>query len=90
MEREPGLYVTLLSDNRIKKLLTDENGEETESEVSIAEELLKYSDMLYEPSPKDLTEEEYSSWLQNATDARDKFLAGEMTEEDALAVIVVP
>lgn len=49
MEREPGLYVTLLSDNRIKKILTDENGEETESEVSIAEELLKYSDMLYEP-----------------------------------------
>ena len=49
MKREPGLYVTLLSDNRIKKILTDENGEETESEVSIAEELLKYSDMLYEP-----------------------------------------
>ena len=42
------------------------------------------------PSPKDLTEEEYSSWLQNATEARDKFLAGEMTEEDALAVIIVP
>ena len=40
MEREPGLYVTLLPENRIKKILTDEDGEVTESEVSIADELI--------------------------------------------------
>ena len=49
MEREPGLYVTLLPDNRIKKILTDENGEEIESEVSIADELMYYSEISYVP-----------------------------------------
>lgn len=49
MEREPGLYVTLLSENRIKKSLTDEDGEVTESEVSIADELMYYSEVSYEP-----------------------------------------
>ena len=49
MEREPGLYVTLLPENRIKKILTDEDGEVTESEVSIADELMYYSEVSYEP-----------------------------------------
>lgn len=42
------------------------------------------------PSPKDLTRDEYFEWVRVASDARDKFLAGELTEEEALAIIIVP
>ena len=42
------------------------------------------------PSPIDLTERQYFSWLENATLARDRFLAGKISEEEALAIIHVP
>ena len=42
------------------------------------------------PSPIDLTERQYFSWLEKAALARDQFLAGEISEEDALASIHVP
>lgn len=38
----------------------------------------------------DLNYEEYYRWLEAATDARDRFLAGEITEEEALQIIHVP
>ena len=41
-------------------------------------------------SPVDLTDKEYQSWLGRATDARDRYLAGELTEEEAMAIIYVP
>lgn len=41
-------------------------------------------------SPIDLNYEEYYRWLEAATDARDRFLAGEITEEEALRIIHVP
>lgn len=42
------------------------------------------------PSPIDLTEWQYFSWLEKATLARDQFLAGEISEEEALSTIHVP
>lgn len=39
------------------------------------------------PSPKDLTYAEYYVWLDRATNARDKCLAGEVTLEEALRII---
>ncbi len=41
-------------------------------------------------SPIDLNYEEYYHWLDAATDARDRFLAGEISEEEALQIIHVP
>ena len=38
----------------------------------------------------DLTDGEYVQWLAAATDARDRYLAGELTEEEAMAIIYVP
>lgn len=42
------------------------------------------------PSPIDLTEWQYFSWLEKATLARDQFLTGEISEEEALKIIHVP
>lgn len=41
-------------------------------------------------SPIDLSYEQYYAWLDNATLARDQFLAGEISEEEALSIIHVP
>lgn len=42
------------------------------------------------PSEKDLSYAEYYEWLEKATEARDAYLTGELSEEDALRIIVVP
>ena len=39
------------------------------------------------PSSKDLNYSEYYEWLECATDARDRYLAGELSEEKALEII---
>ena len=41
-------------------------------------------------SEKDLTYEEYYDWLEKATQARDDYLAGKLTAEEALEIIKVP
>lgn len=41
-------------------------------------------------SPIDLTYAQYYAWLDDATIARDRFLTGEISEEEALATIHVP
>ena len=41
-------------------------------------------------SEKDLTYEEYYDWLEKATQARDDYLAGKLTAEEALKIIKVP
>ena len=38
----------------------------------------------------DLTDGEYVQWLAVATDARDRYLAGKLSEEEAMAIIYVP
>lgn len=43
-----------------------------------------------EKSANDLTYNEYYDWLDEATKARDQFLRGEISEEDALTKIIVP
>ena len=43
-----------------------------------------------EPTEKSLMQTEYSKWLEQATQARDMYLAGEMSEEEALKIINVP
>ena len=47
-------------------------------------------DINQKPSEKDLTYSEFYEWLDAATQARDQFLAGELSEEEALKIIVVP
>lgn len=42
------------------------------------------------PSPIDLTEWQYLSWLEKATLARDQFLTGKISENEALSIIHVP
>lgn len=42
------------------------------------------------PSPIDWTREKYYEWLEKATDARDRYLAGELSEKEALQIIHVP
>ena len=41
-------------------------------------------------SPADLTQEEYYQWLDDATAVRDRYLAGELTAEEAFEIIHVP
>ena len=41
-------------------------------------------------SGKDLTYSQYYAWLDAATEARDQFLRGEITESEALRIIIVP
>ena len=41
-------------------------------------------------SDKDLTYSQYYAWLDAATEARDQFLRGEITEAEALQIIIVP
>ena len=38
----------------------------------------------------DLTDEEFVRWLEAATNARNRYLAGELTEKEALEIIHVP
>ena len=38
----------------------------------------------------DITYDQYADWLSSATKARDLYLAGELTEEEAIAIIYVP
>ena len=47
-------------------------------------------DLNQNPSEKDLTYSELYEWLDSATQARDSFLAGKMSEEEALKIIMVP
>ena len=47
-------------------------------------------DKYQRPSERDLTYSDFYEWLDRATQAREKFLAGEISEEDALKIIVVP
>ena len=41
-------------------------------------------------SPIDLTRKEYYKWLDTATDARDRYLKGELSEEEARRIIYMP
>lgn len=38
----------------------------------------------------DLTDDELVQWLETATAAKKRYLAGELTEKEALAIIYVP
>ena len=48
------------------------------------------TDTVKEQSVVDMTYEQYTDWLSSVTDARDRYLAGELTEEEAMAIIYVP
>ena len=38
----------------------------------------------------DMTYDQYRDWLLSATDARNKYLSGKLTEEEAMAIIYMP
>lgn len=42
------------------------------------------------PSLIDMTYAQYRDWLQTATDARNRYLAGELTEDETMTIIYVP
>lgn len=48
MDTRMGLYVTLLPDGKIKKRLTDKNGETEEYETTIADEVIMYASLNYD------------------------------------------
>ena len=48
MDTRMGLYVTLLQDGKIKKRLTDKNGETEEYETTIADEVIMYASLNYD------------------------------------------
>lgn len=41
-------------------------------------------------SPVDLTDDHFCQWRNKATNAKNRYLAGELTEEEAMAIIYVP
>ena len=43
-----------------------------------------------EPSIIDITDAEYQVWINTATDAKKRYLAGELSEDEAIALIYVP
>ena len=43
-----------------------------------------------EQSVVDMTYDQYDDWLNSATKARDRYIAGELTAEEAMAIICVP
>ena len=43
-----------------------------------------------ESSPIDLTDDQYQTWVKFASEARDQYLAGKLTEEEAIKLIYVP
>lgn len=51
---------------------------------------LERTDGIKAASDKDLTYSQYYAWLDAATEARDHFLRGKITEEEALQIIIVP
>ena len=38
----------------------------------------------------DMTYDQYRDWLSSATDARNKYLLGKLTEEEAMTIIYMP
>ena len=48
------------------------------------------TDTVKEQSVVDMTYDQYDDWLNSATKARGRYLAGELTEEEAMAIICVP
>lgn len=73
---------------------------ERTSAIRVASEYNRIKDMLIhrlertadgkKPSLIDLSRTEYYVWLDAATCARDQYLAGELSEDEAMAIIYVP
>ena len=73
---------------------------ERDAAHKVTSEFMRIKDMLFHRKDRagedkkssviDLTDGEYVQWLAAATDARDRYLAGELTEEEAMAIIYVP
>ncbi len=73
---------------------------ERDAAHKVTSEFMRIKDMLFhrkdgagedkKSSVIDLTDGEYVQWLAAATDARDRYLAGELSEEEAMAIIYVP
>ena len=73
---------------------------ERDAAHKVTSEFMRIKDMLFHRKDRagedkkssviDLTDGEYVQWLAAATDARDRYLAGELSEEEAMAIIYVP
>ena len=73
---------------------------ERDAAHKVTSEFMRIKDMLFHRKDRagedkkssviDLTDGEYVQWLAAATEARDRYLAGELSEEEAMAIIYVP
>jgi hypothetical protein len=73
---------------------------ERDAAHKVTSEFMRIKDMLFHRKDRageekkssviDLTDGEYVQWLAAATDARDRYLAGELSEEEAMTIIYVP
>ena len=73
---------------------------ERDAAHKVTSEFMRIKDMLFHRKDRtgedkkssviDLTDGEYVQWLAAATDARDRYLAGELSEEEAMVIIYVP
>jgi len=83
-----------------KKVAPGLKKRERDAAHMVTSEFMRIKDMLFHRKDRvgedkkssviDLTDGEYVQWLVAATDARDRYLAGELSEEEAMAIIYVP
>lgn len=83
-----------------KKVAPGLKKRERDAAHRVTSEFMRIKDMLFHRKDRvdedkkasviDLTDGEYVQWLADATDARDRYLAGELTEDEAMAIIYVP
>ncbi len=83
-----------------KKVAPGLKKRERDAAHMVTSEFMRIKDMLFHRKDRvgedkkssviDLTDGEYVQWLAAATEARDRYLAGELSEEEAMAIIYVP
>lgn len=83
-----------------KKVAPGLKKRERDAAHMVTSEFMRIKDMLFHRKDRvgedkkssviDLTDGEYVQWLVAATDARDRYLAGKLSEEEAMAIIYVP
>lgn len=91
---------TIRNGKTCKQIAPYRNQKEQAAADHVISEFKRVNDMLLhrldrslydkKPSAIDLTQEEYYKWLDTATNARDQYLVGELSEEEALQIIHVP
>lgn len=72
MERQPGLYITAYPNGRILKIIVTGEGGVSGFGTYIADDLIRYANMMYEPYEKLM---KYAAWLMGHRDELEDCLA---------------